>query len=46
MFNFPILGSSRKKKIPVKPLVGKVHNIYNGRVLITTNIRVPKKPPG
>ena len=38
MFRFPILGSSRKKKILVKPLVRKVHNICNGRLLITTNI--------
>ena len=38
MFRFPILGSSRKKKIPVKPLVRKVHNFCNGRLLITTNI--------
>ena len=38
MFNFPILESFRKKKIPVKPLVRKVHNICNGRLLITTNI--------
>ena len=38
MFIFPILGSSRKKKIPMKPLVRKVHNICNGRLLITTNI--------
>ena len=37
MFKFPILRSSRKK-IPVKPLVRKVHNICNGRLLITTNI--------
>ena len=37
MFSFPILGSS-KKKIPVKPLVRKVHNICDGRLLITTNI--------
>ena len=38
MFCFPILGSSRKKKISVKPLVRKVHNICNRRLLITTNI--------
>ena len=38
MFSFPILESFRKKKIPVKPLVRKVHNICNGRLLITTNI--------
>ena len=38
MFCFPILGSFRKKKIPVKPLVRKVHNICNRRLLNTTNI--------
>ena len=38
MFSFPILGSSRKKKITVKPLVRKVHNVCNGGLLITTNI--------
>ena len=38
MFCFPILGSSKKKKIPVKLLVRKVHNICNRRLLITTNI--------
>ena len=38
MFYFPILGSSRKKKIPLKPLDRKVQNIYNRGLLITTNI--------
>ena len=38
MFQFPILGIPRKLKILVKPLVRKVHNICNRRLLITTNI--------
>ena len=43
MFYFPILGCFRKKKIPVKPLVRKVHNICDRRLLTITNVIVFRK---